>query len=648
MADTLVLSILANLQDNASGGLGKLKGGIAGVREEGSRANQVLGFLAKGGALVGGGMLAAAGGAVAATLAYAENAAEIAKVSNQTGIAVGALSVLQHQANRSRVDFDDLKGAIEEMNLRFGEASLGAEPFIARFRAIGVDVDELRDKKPEEIFYEVAEAIAAIPDPGERAFAADEIFGGDAFKILPLINQGAEGLAKLRGEAHDLGLVMSDETAKSAQEFQASIQQLQASVGAIVRQVGAALLPILSRLAKTALPIVQRVVKFTTPLLTAFGEGFAFVIDNALKVVDTIYNIFEPAVNFIGNVLQRIGLISAPAPDTSPFDDALGGLEARAKEAVDATGAQLGKLPAEVDLRLKDSGGAIRASARGAIEPLQAEFKRILADTNLDAATKVSELTRILKSIANTGEGGALAELRSFLAQYHPVLHDLIPWSAIHEAGRRYKLLMDAAQGGRIGKYIRKEARRFDAGGMSGVMNIPSANEAAVARRAEQIEKQNETLRQIDATYQDVEDFKKHTRDLGIEGFDPFNLQERGFENVGVANAPSGGSAMPTPLADIRAFGLRLSEMTESLLAPHRGDYFRPSSPYVYGGGIAPPGSWSPPDAYGVWGSQPAPQPQPLTINLTINDEALAQPVQALINDGRIVVTGGGQGSYAP
>ena len=43
MADTLILNILANLKDNASPGLGRLKTGIGALRTEGSRADAVVG-----------------------------------------------------------------------------------------------------------------------------------------------------------------------------------------------------------------------------------------------------------------------------------------------------------------------------------------------------------------------------------------------------------------------------------------------------------------------------------------------------------------------------------------------------------------------------------------------------------------------------
>jgi hypothetical protein len=74
--------------------------------------------------------------------------------------------------------------------------------------AAGVQMDDLKGKKPEEAFNIVAEAIAKIPDPMTQARVALEAFGKSGTELLPAIRQGFTDVA-------DSAAVMSDQTVLS-------------------------------------------------------------------------------------------------------------------------------------------------------------------------------------------------------------------------------------------------------------------------------------------------------------------------------------------------------------------------------------------------------------------------------------------------
>ena len=310
MAETVVLNIVANLRDNAGSGIGGLRKRLTGLREGGRGVDAALKALKVSALAIGAGVGVVAGlgtAALSAAAGVAEAGAELSKMSIQTGITVEGLSELQHVARRNRVDFDDFKGSIEEMNLRLGEALTGAEPFIERFTAIGLNVDDLRGKAPEKIFEEIIGALEKIPDAQERAFAADEIFGGDAFKLFPIIEQGAEGIRNLREEARELGLVMSSETAAAGVEFQEAVQDLQSAAGGLARQVGAALLPILTVLARRALPLISKGVSIVAPIFLAAAKAVAFMADNLLNLINFILDFAQPVIQPFLFVIQQVG-----------------------------------------------------------------------------------------------------------------------------------------------------------------------------------------------------------------------------------------------------------------------------------------------------------------------------------------------------
>ena len=72
-----------------------------------------------------------------------------------------------------------------------------------KFAAIGVSMDQLQGKKPEEQFRAIAKAIGAIQDPTQRAAAAVSIFGKSGTELLPLF---AEDIDALMAKAKELGV----------------------------------------------------------------------------------------------------------------------------------------------------------------------------------------------------------------------------------------------------------------------------------------------------------------------------------------------------------------------------------------------------------------------------------------------------------
>jgi hypothetical protein len=67
-----------------------------------------------------------------------------------------------------------------------------------------------------------------LPDGATKAALAVEIFGKNGMDMIPFLNQGADGIRKLKEEALRLGLVMDEETAKAAERFNDNLKVLQA------------------------------------------------------------------------------------------------------------------------------------------------------------------------------------------------------------------------------------------------------------------------------------------------------------------------------------------------------------------------------------------------------------------------------------
>ena len=178
------------------------------------------------------GISAAAGAAAVSFNRTASAMGEIQKRAGALQMSTQALSELAHAANQNGVEFDDLHGLLEEMNIRLSEAAKGSGSAKAALEQLNVPVADLMRMKPEEAFGELAKHLEAIQG-AEKIELADALFGGDAFKVMPLINQGADGIKRLREEAVEMGTAFDG---AGVQEFLKSSKQMTSAFEGMQRQ----------------------------------------------------------------------------------------------------------------------------------------------------------------------------------------------------------------------------------------------------------------------------------------------------------------------------------------------------------------------------------------------------------------------------
>ena len=283
------------------GTMGSLK---AGLRKAG---RELAGFAANV-AKVGAGISAALAGAGAASVAsFARAGTELHKLSTQTGATVEELSRLQFAAKKLQIDPDDLTGAIEELNIRIGETVRdGIGPAAEAFQQLGLDANELARLPVAERLKAISAALAGIGNNTKRGFLADEIFGGDAFKILPLIRQGAEGIGALADEADRLGATVTTSQAASAAELMGLWENVKAAIGGVIKVVGSELTPVLLAIWDVASPNLMKLKGFFEDSgADVFGKAVAksaFAFDSvmmAFQAIRKVFNMVKIALNSV-------------------------------------------------------------------------------------------------------------------------------------------------------------------------------------------------------------------------------------------------------------------------------------------------------------------------------------------------------------
>lgn len=131
------------------------------------------------------------------------------EAAQKTGIAVEALSQLGYAAKMSGVDTESFTSAMVKFNRAIAEGATGSGNAAAAFKAIGISAAELKSSNPDEVLARVAEKFAGYADGATKTALAIAIFGRAGADMIPLLNEGADGLAKMREEGDKLGATIS-------------------------------------------------------------------------------------------------------------------------------------------------------------------------------------------------------------------------------------------------------------------------------------------------------------------------------------------------------------------------------------------------------------------------------------------------------
>lgn len=180
--------------------------------------------------MVGAAMGVMAVAAAGAMFVMARNAIDSAdslnKLSQKTGLAVEQLSQLQHAASLSDVSNEDLEKSIRKLNVSIAEGLDGDALKIAAFKSLGITTKDL-GKGTQEVMMKMADAYSTTKDGAGKVAVGNALMGKSANDMIPLLNGGRIAIMDMMTEADKLGLTISTDFAKSAEEFNDNLARIE-------------------------------------------------------------------------------------------------------------------------------------------------------------------------------------------------------------------------------------------------------------------------------------------------------------------------------------------------------------------------------------------------------------------------------------
>jgi len=182
-------------------------------------------------------------------------------LQEKTGISVEKLSELRFAGEAVGTPFEVLAGGVGRLSKLMAEAASGNKEAAATFKALNVEVKNADGtlRSQDQVLGDLADRFASYSDGPEKAADAQRLFGKSGQEMIPLLNQGREGIEKLRLEAEQLGAIYSGSLAKDAADFNDNLTKLKLSSEAAAIAVGG--------------PLLKSLVAITNQILEAKKEG---------------------------------------------------------------------------------------------------------------------------------------------------------------------------------------------------------------------------------------------------------------------------------------------------------------------------------------------------------------------------------------
>lgn len=235
-------------------------------------------------------IVTAAAGLVAFIKKATDAGDEIAKTAQKIGISTDKLQELRYAAASAGVKTEDFDNAMLQLSKRLGENTDQVTEVAKALGRLGLSMADVKGKDAADVFSMVADRISRIPDPMDRARIATDLFGKSGQQLLPILMSGAKGIAALSEEARKLGLVISADTLKKAEEANDEFTKMSVALKAAGVNISVGFLPALKELRGIMTsPDFQDGVR---NLAKDFGDFIKYMVENKGTIL-TIVGAFQ-------------------------------------------------------------------------------------------------------------------------------------------------------------------------------------------------------------------------------------------------------------------------------------------------------------------------------------------------------------------
>ncbi|MDB6061569.1 MAG: hypothetical protein JWM78_1672 [Verrucomicrobiaceae bacterium] len=241
---------------------------------------------------------------------WVKSSIEMADQANKTAQKIGttteALTGLQYAAKLADVDNDALQTSLIKLAKNMAAAASGTGEQAQAFKTLGVSVANSDGtlRSVDSVLLGIADKFSHLQDGASKAAEAQEIFGKTGANLIPLLNQGREGINALREEAEHLGVVISTETAAAAEEFNDNLTRLKFAGAGFTNLITAEMVPALMSVTQALVEVNK-----DTTSAAAIGDALAVSIKALVSAGATVVTTFRDIGDALGAYAASAGSV---------------------------------------------------------------------------------------------------------------------------------------------------------------------------------------------------------------------------------------------------------------------------------------------------------------------------------------------------
>lgn len=309
------------------------------------------------------------------------------KAAQRLGIASSALQEYGLAAQFSGSSSEELQNGLRFLNRQISDAAAGVAKATDIFKTLNVAFTDTsgRVRKVDNVLKDIADRFSQAADDANKTNIAVQLFGRTGANLIPLLNAGAQGIDQMRQKARDLGLVMSDEAARAAEQFNDNLTVVRAQVRGLGNQITTGLLPTLNDLTGLMIDLGSN----SSSAGQIIGQAFGGVLKGIAVIVLKV----RAEITSLGNAIGGLAAAAALAAQ---------GEFSRAKDIFAEMAADEAKLVKETEDQINNlfSGGFRKAGQDAA--SLAGVIKGSLGPIKEETAAAASSAKALEKQIAST------------------------------------------------------------------------------------------------------------------------------------------------------------------------------------------------------------------------------------------------------
>ena len=222
------------------------------------------------------------------------------RTARMLGETVEEVQQFQGEVELSGGSADSAAMSMQRLERNMANATAKAGPQRAAFQAVGVSMEDLKNKSPHEILLQIADDYQTTADGANKVANAIAIGGRGFAQMIPTLDQGSKGLKDYDDQLNATGSIMSKELAESFAQAHRDTILFEKSLEGAGESIVSVFMPAIDDLLKALTAAAEAFTNATKGEGDLAGamqhlgsaiKGLVFVIDTVVTAIRELYEV---------------------------------------------------------------------------------------------------------------------------------------------------------------------------------------------------------------------------------------------------------------------------------------------------------------------------------------------------------------------